>query len=84
MPENRKVFLFRIDQALWNSDEQVLDAFHESGVQVDSQFGLVPIDNSGERKVLRGESTDSINEILKEKYDVDAFVDVSVGPLVKK
>ena len=84
MSEELKHFLFRTDRTRWSTDEQLVQELDKCGVQVDIDFGVIAIDKVGQNVVLRGKSTDHINETLLEDYEVEAFVDVPVGPASKK
>ena len=84
MSEELKNFLFRTDRARWSTDEQLVQELDKNGVQVDVDFGVVAIDKVGRNVVLRGLSTDQINQTLLEEYDVEAFVDVPVSPALKE
>ena len=84
MSEELKHFLFRADRTRWSTDEQLVQELDKNGVQIDVDFGVVAIDTVGRNVVLRGISTDQINQMLLEEYDVEAFVDVPVGPALKE
>lgn len=84
MSEEHKHYLYRTDRSRWESDEQLLKELKKRGVQIDQEFGVVSLDEAGQSVVLRGVSTEKVNIMLQKKFEIDAFVDVPVGPMSKK
>jgi len=78
-----RFYIFRIDRARWGERRDILTELASVGVDVDEEFGEVPLDEAGRFEVVRGTATDETVRTLKEEFDVDAFVDMNVGTAAK-
>lgn len=77
-PGNRYIFLISRPPGAPSDPETLIDLLVAHGVEVDADYGAVPIDPRESRFILRGTAQASVIEALGRDPDIDVFADPQV------
>jgi hypothetical protein len=77
--------MFRISgQKERSAVDDLLAQLEYEGVRLDREFGIVPLDVSESGFLIRGDASDEVIEIIRDKYPVEIFRDDVIGTLSDK
>jgi hypothetical protein len=65
------------------SQDELLTLLEESGMQIDRDYGVVPLNKEQSQLLVRGIANEQVLSIIGNRIAIEVFEDLTIGPMKK-